>query len=96
LGQPLAQHLGKAAFVGVERCGKPTPRPHHVADELGPLRPDRAEPDRARIAVEHRADVDEIDRLLMHDAFALLHQLLDETAQAELLGVGLDHGQGCP
>jgi len=32
----------------------------------------------------------------MHDAFALLHQLLDETAQAEFLGVGLDHGQGCP
>ena len=35
-----------------------------------------------------RADVDQIDRLVVDVAFALLHQLLDETAQAELFGVG--------
>ncbi len=32
----------------------------------------------------------------MDDAFAFLHELLDEVAQAKLLGVGLDHDQGCP
>ena len=76
--ESLAQHGGKAGLVGFERGGKPSPRAHHVAHELGLLRSDRAEPHRAGIAIEHRGDVDEVDRIVVDDAFALLHELLDE------------------
>ena len=64
---------------------------HHVADQFGVLRADVAEPDRLRIAVEHGGDVDQIDRRVVDDALALLHQPLDEAAQAEFFGVGLGH-----
>ena len=40
---------------------------------------------------EHRRDVDEVDRSVVDDAFALLHQLLDEMAQAEPVAVDLGH-----
>ena len=90
--ESLAQRGGKAGLVGVERGGEPAARAHHVADQLGFLGSHGPEPDRAGVAVEHRGDVDQVDRIVVHDAFALLHQLLDEMAQAELLGVGLGHG----
>src|SRR5438876_636259 len=54
----------------------------------GACRPDRAEPDRAGIAVQHRGHVDEVDRIVVDDAFALLHQLFDEMAQAKFFGIG--------
>ena len=38
-----------------------------------------------------RADVDEIDRLVVDLAFAKLHQALDEAAEAEAFGVGGGH-----
>ena len=89
--QALAQDRRKAGLVGIERGGEAASRAHHVADELGLLRADRPEPDRVGIAIEHRRHVDEIDRIVVHDAFALLHQLLDEMAQAEFFGVGRGH-----
>ncbi len=58
------------------------------ADELGLFRPDRAEPDRVGIAIHHRGHVDEVDRIVMDDAFALLHKLLDEMAQTKFFGIG--------
>ena len=91
MAQALAQHRGKASLVGVERGGQAATRSHDVADELRLLRPDRAEPDRIGIAVQHRGHVDQIDRIVVHDAFALLHQFFHEVAQAEFLGVGLGH-----
>ena len=91
MAQAFAQDGGKAGLVGLERGGKAAPGAHHVADELGLLRPHRAEPDRVGIAVEHRRHVDEIDRIVVDDAFALLHELLDEVAQAKFFGVDLSH-----
>src|SRR5262245_15305648 len=90
--QPLPQRRRKARLVGVERRGKAASRPHHVADQLGLLRTDRAEPYRIGVAIEHRGYVDEIDRLVVDRAFALLHELFDEMAQAKLLGVDVGHG----
>src|SRR5262245_65959351 len=92
--QALAQRRRKARLVGVERRGKAAPRAHHVADQLGLLRTDRAEPDRIGIAIEHRGHVDEIDRLVVDRAFALLHELFDEMAQAKLLGVDVGYWYG--
>ena len=54
--------------------------------------PDRLEPGGARIAVEHRADVDQVDRLVVDLAFAELHQALDEAAETETLGIDGSHG----
>jgi hypothetical protein len=51
------------------------------------------------IAIEHRGHVDEVDRIVVHDAFAFLHELLDEAAQTEFFGVGSGHDRGfqaCP
>lgn len=92
--QALAQNRRKADLIGIERGGKAPSAPHHVAYELGLLRPDRAKPDRMRVTVEHRGHVDEIDRLVMDDAFALLHQPLDEIAQAKFVGVDGGHADG--
>ena len=75
-------------LVGVERERQALARAHDVADQLGLLGPDRLEPGRARIAVEHRADVDQIDRLVVDLAFAKLHQALDVAAKTESFGVG--------
>src|SRR6516165_3508864 len=63
-------------------------RPHHVADKLRLFRPDCAEPDRAGITIQHRGYVDEVDWTVVDDAFALLHQLLDEMAQAKFFSIG--------
>jgi len=100
LCEALAQRGGQAGFIGIERRGKPPTGAHHVADQLGPLRAGRVEPHGGRIAVEHACHVDEVNRRVVYDAFALLHELLDETAQAEPLGVGscgvgLGHGRRC-
>lgn len=86
--QALAQGSGKTGLIGIERGGKSAPRPHHVADKLRLFRPDCAEPDRAGIAIQHRGHVDEVDRIVVDDAFALLHQLLDEMAQAKFFSIG--------
>ena len=96
LAQAFPQHGGKLLLVGVERGGKPTARTHDVGDQFGLLRADIAEPHRLRIAVDHRGDVDQVDRVIVNYAFALLHQLFDEAAQAEFFGVGLGHGHGVP
>ncbi len=85
--QAFPQHCGKSGFIGVE-CRRQAPAcAHDVADELGSLRPDRAKPHCVRIAVEHGRDIDQIDRRVMHGAFALLHQSFDEMTQAELVGI---------
>src|SRR5262245_61804110 len=89
--QALAQRRRKARLVGVEPRGKAAPRAHHVADQLGLLRTDRAEPYRIGVAIEHRGYLDEIDRLVVDRALALLHELFDEMAQAKLLGVDVGH-----
>ncbi len=86
--QALAQGGRKAGLVGIEGGGKSAPSPHHVADELGLFRSDRAEPDRTGIAIQHRGHVDQVDRIVMDDAFALLHELLDEMAQTKFFGIG--------
>jgi len=52
------------------------------------FRPDRAKPDRVGITIQHRGHVDEVDRIVMDDAFALLHELLDEMAQTKFFGIG--------
>ena len=91
MAQALAQHGGKAGLVGFQRGCEPPPRAHHVADELGPFRSDGTKPDRVGIAIERRGDIDEINRLVVHDAFTLLRQLLDEVSQAEFFAIGLDH-----
>jgi len=87
--QALAQGGGKAGLIGIERGSKAAPSAHHVTDELGLFRSDRAEPDRVGIAIQHRGHVDEVDRIVMDDAFALLHKLLDEMAQTKFFSV--DH-----
>ena len=38
-----------------------------------------------------RGDVDEVDRLVVHLAFAELHQPFDKAAQAEPFGIGGGH-----
>jgi len=86
--QALAQGGGKAGLIGIERGSKPAPSAHYIADELGLFRPDRAEPDRVGIAIQHRGHVDQVDRIVMDDAFALLHELLDEMAQTKFFGIG--------
>src|SRR5437016_3136527 len=78
----------KAGLVGIEGGGKSAPSAHHVTDQFSPFRPDRAEPDRTGIAVQHRGHVDEVDRIVVDDAFALLHQLFNEMAQAKFFGIG--------
>ena len=49
-----------------------------------------------RIAIEHRCHIDEIDRRIMDDAFAFLHELLDEVAQTKFFGVDLGHQGAFP
>ena len=87
--QAFAQGGGKAGLIGIERGSKSAPSPHHVADKLRLFWPDCAEPDRAGITIQHRGYVDEVDRIVVDDAFALLHQLLDEMAQAKFFSI--DH-----
>ena len=53
IGEPLGDRRQQARLVGVERQRQPLARAHDVADQFGLLRPDRLEPGRARIAVEH-------------------------------------------
>ena len=72
--------------------GEPLARAHDVADQLGLFGSRRLEQHRARIAVETRGDVDEIDRLVAHLALAELDELVDEIAQPEALGI--DRGMG--
>jgi hypothetical protein len=87
-GETLRDRREQPCLVGVERKRKTLARSHDVADQLGLLRADRLEPGRARIAVQHGADLDQIDRLVVHLAFAELHQTLDVAAEAETFGVG--------
>ena len=94
--EALAQRGRKAGLIGVERGGKAPPAPHHVAHELGLFRPDGAKPDRLRVAIEHRGHVDEVDGVVVDNAFTLLHELLDEMTQAKFFDVDCGHGGVCP
>ena len=96
VAKAFAQGSGKAALVGIERGREAASGAHHVADELGLLRPHRAEPHGIGIAIEHRCHIDEIDRSIMDDAFAFLHELLDEMAQTKFFGVDLGHQGAFP
>ena len=91
MAQAFAQGGGKAGLVRLKGGGKAAPGAHYVADELGLLRPHGTEPNGVGIAVEHRRHIDEVDRGVVDDAFALLHELLDEVAQAKFFGVDLSH-----
>ena len=90
-GQTPGDRRQEPALVGVERERKTLSRAHDVADQFGLLWPDGLEPGRARIAVEHVADLDQIDRLVVNLAFAKLHQALDEAAETEAFGIDGGH-----
>ena len=94
--EPLRQLRHQAGLIGVERQRQPLARRHHVANQLRLLRTDRLEPYRARVAFQHRGNVDEIDRLVVNVALAELHQPLDKAAQAEAFGVGGGHARQLP
>ena len=91
LRQPLLQRAEQAALVGIERKRQPPTRTHDVADKLGLLRSGGLEQRCLWIAVEHRGHIDEIDRLVVHLAFAELHQPVDEIAQPEAFGIDGRH-----
>jgi hypothetical protein len=91
LAQSFTQCRGEGCFLGAERERKPSARAHDVADKLGAFGADGAKPDRFRIAVEDRGNVDQVDRSLVHHAVAPLDEQLDETAQAKFLGVSFAH-----
>jgi hypothetical protein len=90
--EPLTERGQQAALVGIERAGKPLPRGHHVADQLGLFRTRRLEQHCARITVEDAAHIDEVDGRLVHLALAEVDQFVDEIAQAKALGIDRGHG----
>src|SRR5262245_17242099 len=94
--QTIAQRRWKTPLVGAERRGKAVPCPQHVADQLGLLWTNCAEPYRIGVAIEYCCYIDEIDRLVVDHAFALLHELLDKMAQAKLFGVDVGHEHAFP
>ena len=89
--EPSSDRRKQPALVGVERERQSLARSHNVADQLCFFRSDRLEPGRARVAVEHLADVDQIDRLVVDLAFTELHEALDKAAETETLGIDGRH-----
>ena len=86
--QPLLQRGEQAASHPCRARAPAVAATHRIADELRPLGARRGEQDGARIALEHRGHVHEIDRLVMHLAFAEVDQPLDETAEPKTFDVG--------
>jgi hypothetical protein len=87
LAKPLHDLGQKACLVRVEREREALARTHNIADQLRPFRTHRFEPSRARVAVEDRRYIREIDRVVMHLALAELHQALDKASQTKTGGI---------
>jgi hypothetical protein len=75
------------ALIGAEGGGQPPPAARHRRHHLVLLGADPLEVFRLRRRLDHRAQLGERDRFLVHLQLADLDQLLDEGAQAELVEV---------
>src|SRR5882757_419684 len=65
-------------------------RSHDIAYQFGALGPHRLEPNRLLLAIQMTRDVNQVDRLLDHTAFACLHEHFHEMPEAESFEIAHD------
>jgi hypothetical protein len=88
--QALAHRVADRFLAGVQGDGKPVPRAHDVAGDLAAA--GVAEPHGFGAAIELRSDVDEIDRIFVHDTLAKCDEPFDERAQPKALHIDCSGG----
>ena len=89
LRNPPDVHTPQAHYSHVARVGQTL----YIAGQLGLFRSGRLEQHRFGIAFEDAAHVEEVNRLLVHFAFAFIDELVDEIAQPETFGIDCGHGK---